>query len=256
MQYQTFHDLYKEAKSMWNQQNYVQSYRLFYYLEKSFQYQPINCAWYQIHCLIRLGYWRHATNRCFAQTKRYPTQPQWYLLLSDIYFNQHNYRLAHDILSEASLVVSDLNESYAEIEFQKRVAYEANYRQHQTSLANSYVLHPRLSYDILFHIFDYLDLKSLVRSTSVCKIWRQFLISNCPHLWSKLEFTDNKTKYIGSSTINSLLDRLGSVSLKKLSINQQQADGDGILLTLLQRADHCRNLNTLGKFSLIISIPL
>ncbi|RCI03546.1 Chromatin structure-remodeling complex protein rsc9 [Rhizopus stolonifer] len=115
------------------------------------------------------------------------------------------------------------------------------------------ILGSNLSYDVLFCIFDQLDLKSLVRCTAVSRGWKNFLTESCPHLWDKLEFENNKARYIGSSTIKSLLGRLGKVSLKKLSIRYQQADGDGVLLTLAKQPNYCRHLNTLVLFNVLVT---
>ncbi|KAG0749513.1 hypothetical protein G6F57_000982 [Rhizopus arrhizus] len=253
IQCHTLHDLYVAAKALWNQRDYVASYRLFHHLESIHQYQSINCAWYKIQCLIQLGYVQQAINLCLTLSNAFPKDPQWYLAVSEIYVNQQNYHLAHDILLKASKLVPNSNDNYDEIQFQKRITYEAQQRQQAKDRLKDIVLDLTIPYDILFSIFDYLDLKSLVRCTAVSKAWREFLIDACPHLWSKLEFRNNKAKYLGSSVVNVLLNRLSYASLKTIIIRHYQADGDGVLLTLVKYADQCRNLNTFALFNVLVT---
>ncbi|EIE89906.1 hypothetical protein RO3G_14617 [Rhizopus delemar RA 99-880] len=222
-------------------------------VQRIHQYQAINCAWYKIQCLIQLGYFQQAINLCLTLSNAFPKDPQWYLAVSEIYVNQQNYHLAHDILLKASKLVPNSNDNYDEIQFQKRITYEAQQRQQARDRLKDIVLDLTIPYDILFSIFDYLDLKSLVRCTAVSKAWREFLIDACPHLWSKLEFRNNKAKYLGSSVVNALLNRLSYASLKTMIIRHYQADGDGVLLTLVKYADQCRNLNTLALFNVLVT---
>ncbi|KAI9281829.1 hypothetical protein BY458DRAFT_468611 [Sporodiniella umbellata] len=248
----TLHDLYVVAKSFWDQQDYRSAYRVFYCLGRTHQYRIAQCLWYRVHCLIHLGFHNQAIKLCLTRSKSCPTESQWYLIASEIYIQQRNYFLAHEMLSKASNFVSNFNSDYDQIRFQKRIAYEA-YHCIQTSHLKDIIFSSIFPYDVLICIFEFLDLSSLVRCTEVSKDWREFLLNDCPSLWSKLEFGNNKAKYIGSGTIQTLINRLGNGSLKSLSIRHQPADGDGVLLTLSKHPHYCRHLNTIALYNVLIT---
>jgi hypothetical protein len=232
-------DIFKKAKYYCYNGKLIESYRLFYQLETSHHFKESTCAWYQIQCLIQLGHWRQAITKCHEWNKKQPQETTWYLLASEIYLDKLDFHLAWEELLEASIHVPTTNNDYNEILSKKRMAFEAI--QKITAPRNDIL--SILPYDVVCEIFFCLDLESLVRCTRVSTKWRQLLLSSS-HLWNELQFS-KKAAQLKITTVDTYLNRLKRSSLTNLSIQHQQIDGDGILMTLAQH--ECYRLKTLGK---------
>lgn len=241
---QTLADVFHTAKYYWSKENYTESYRLFFELEQGHQFKESTCAWYQIHCLIRLGHWRHAITKCHELIEQQPTVSQWYVIASEIYLKRSDFTMAWEELFQASLLVSTTDDAYAEICLLKRITYEG-VQQHAQRIVRCDIL-DILPYDLACDVFKCLDLSSLVRCTRVSKKWRHFLISSS-HLWNELYFS-KRAAQLEIKTIHTYLSRLKRTGLTKLSIRYQQTDGDAILMALAQH--ECYRLKTLSNFFL------
>ncbi|KAL9548709.1 hypothetical protein MBANPS3_005562 [Mucor bainieri] len=229
-QCQSLQDIYSTAKHLWHQQRYSEAYRIFYGLSEQHQYKSSTCAWYQVQCLLVLDFWHQAVLACLEQAKKCPSSDQWHLMAADIYMDRCDYTLAWEILNRAPDSTGIL--------VAKRLAYEGI--QHTSCVRRNDIL-DKLPYDVAIHVFQCLDLPSLVRCTRVSKRWRRYLVYS-PQLWNELEFAKQAAN-LPISTINAYLSRLGKMPLTKLVIRHQQADGDGILMALAQR--QCYRLKTL-----------
>lgn len=232
---QTLTDIYNTAKYYYRKHQFTESYRIFFELEMT-NYRQSVCAWYQIQCLLQLGHWRHAINKCHEWKKKQPHVAQWYLIASEIYMSRSDFTLAWEELLQASVSVPNTDDSFDEICFKKRISYEGR-RVVQNDILDS------LPYDVACDVFQCLDLESLVRCTRVSKKWRHCLLSSS-HLWNDLQFS-KRAAQLKISTLDTYLSRLKRTGLTKLSIRHQQTDGDGIFMTLAQR-DCCR-LKILSK---------
>lgn len=248
---QTLTDLFNMARYYWHKRKFIESYRLFCELEESHQYKAPICAWYQILCLVHLGHWRHAIKKCNEWKQKQPRVAQWYLLASDIYAEQLDFTMAHEELFQALIHVPESDDAYAEICLKKRITFEGaqHVKLSQNTLNDILDILP---YDVACDVFLCLDLESLVRCCRVSKKWRHFLISS-PCLWSELEFT-KRSAHLNKSTMDTYLSRLKKTRLTKLSIRNQQTDGDGILMTLVRH--ECYNLKVLVLSDIICTPAL
>ncbi|KAG2237286.1 hypothetical protein INT48_009019 [Thamnidium elegans] len=207
-QCQTLTDMFETARSYFYNRNYIESYRLFFYLEHTHALKSSSCAWYQIHCLIGLGHWNQAIKKCHDWVQLEPTVSQWYFICSEIYMNRLDFTLAWEELNKASAIIPAGDDAYQEICFKKRMTLEGKY----LGILRKDIL-DFLPYDITLNIFNCLDLDSLS---------------------SQLEL---KTIYL-------YLNRAKRTGITKLSIRHQQVvDGDSVLMALANY--DCCKLNTL-----------
>ncbi|KAI8885649.1 hypothetical protein K501DRAFT_164806, partial [Backusella circina FSU 941] len=199
-------------------------------------YRVSHCAWYQIHCLIRLGHWRQAIKKCHVFIKKEPTEANWYLLASEIYIDQKEFRFAWEELYQASLCVPSTDDAYAEVCMRKRIVSEASDSVTRVDIID------KLPRDVLCYLFHFLDLQSLVRCLRVSKCWREFIMQS-PPLWSRLDFS-HVTSSLRADTLRMYLQRLGRSSLTYLSLNHHQVDGDGMLRVLVEH--ECNRIKSLS----------
>ncbi|GAA5798467.1 hypothetical protein HPULCUR_003871 [Helicostylum pulchrum] len=155
-QCQTLTDMFETARSYFYHQNYIESYRLFFYLEHTHGLKSSSCAWYQIHCLISLGHWTQAIKKCHGWVQLEPTVSQWYFICSEIYMNRLDFTLAWEELNKASALIPACDDAYQEICFKKRMTLEGKY----LGIIRKDIL-DFLPYDITLNIFNCMDLGSL-----------------------------------------------------------------------------------------------